>query len=93
MYSATPIAANIIIREKCNYKPLQSIPYSVFLLSSAPAANASVQGHLHLHALPRCSGGTNFMTTVAETRILPEDLDTTWKRMRAAFAELTESAL
>ena len=28
------------------------------------------------------------MTTVAETRILPEDLETTWKRMRAAFAEL-----
>ncbi len=28
------------------------------------------------------------MTTVAETRILPEDLETTWKRMRQAFAEL-----
>jgi len=29
------------------------------------------------------------MTTIAETRILPEDLETTWKRMRRAFAELT----
>jgi ATP adenylyltransferase len=51
------------------------------------AAGAGVTGHLHLHALPRWSGDTNFMTAVAETRILPEDLPTTWKRMRAAFAE------
>ena len=49
------------------------------------AAGAGVAGHLHLHALPRWAGDTNFMTTVAETRILPEDLATTWKRMRGAF--------
>ena len=48
---------------------------------------AGVAGHLHLHALPRWAGDTNFMTTVAETRILPEDLATTWKRMREAFGE------
>jgi ATP adenylyltransferase len=52
------------------------------------AGGAGVAGHLHLHALPRWAGDTNFMTTVAETRILPEDLETTWKRMRAAFGEL-----
>jgi ATP adenylyltransferase len=50
------------------------------------AGGAGVAGHLHLHALPRWAGDTNFLTTVAETRILPEDLETTWKRMRAAFA-------
>jgi len=47
-----------------------------------------VAGHLHLHALPRWAGDTNFMTTVAETRILTENLETTWKRMRQAFAEV-----
>jgi ATP adenylyltransferase len=52
------------------------------------AAGAGVAGHLHVHALPRWTGDTNFMTTVAETRILPEDLPTTWKRLRNAFAEL-----
>jgi ATP adenylyltransferase len=48
-------------------------------------AGAGVPGHVHMHALPRWDGDTNFMTTVAEARVLPEDLRTTWSKLRAAW--------
>jgi ATP adenylyltransferase len=49
------------------------------------AAGAGVAGHIHMHVLPRWVADANFMTAVAETRVLPELLDTTWERMRAEF--------
>jgi len=50
------------------------------------SAGAGKPRHIHLHVLPRWPGDTNFMTTVAETRVLPEDLPATWRKLRDAFA-------
>lgn len=50
-------------------------------------AGAGVPGHVHVHALPRWSGDTNFMTSVAEARVLPESLRASWEKLRAAWPE------
>jgi ATP adenylyltransferase len=51
------------------------------------AAGAGVAGHIHMHVLPRWVADSNFMTTVGETRVLPETLEQTWERLHAAWDE------
>lgn len=49
------------------------------------AAGAGVPGHVHAHVLPRWHGDTNFMTSVADARVLPEPFRDTWERLRAVW--------
>ncbi len=49
------------------------------------AAGAGVAGHIHMHILPRWFGDTNFMTAIGETRVLPEDLQTTYRKIKSKF--------
>jgi len=53
------------------------------------AAGAGVPGHFHVHVLPRWAGDTNFMTTVAGARVMPEALTATDERVRAAWPPRT----
>lgn len=55
-------------------------------LNIGASAGAGVAGHLHMHVLPRWSGDANFMTTVAETRILPEELSMTYQKLKEICA-------
>jgi ATP adenylyltransferase len=49
------------------------------------SAGAGIAGHIHMHVLPRWTGDGSFMSTVAETRVLPETLETTYDRVKAAL--------
>ena len=49
------------------------------------AAGAGVPTHLHGHVLPRWGADSNFMTTVAEARVMPEPLSTTWEKLSQAW--------
>ena len=51
-------------------------------------AGAGIPGHLHLHVVPRWGGDTNFMTTVGETKVLPEMLADTAAKLKPLFGRL-----
>ena len=76
----TAVAENALAAE---YQP-HGVNYG---LNVGRIAGAGFPGHLHLHLVPRWNGDTNFMTTVAESRVLPESLSATWTRLRKAIAK------
>jgi len=56
------------------------------------AGGAGVPDHVHVHVMPRWNADSNFMTAVAETRVLPESLPVTWAKLRGAWPAQRQSS-
>jgi ATP adenylyltransferase len=55
-------------------------------------AGAGILEHIHVHLVPRWNGDTNFMTVVGDTRVLPESLDDSGRKLRPIFERFGFSA-
>jgi ATP adenylyltransferase len=81
-------AAELMVLMRASERHLRAVyrPDGLNLgMNIGESAGAGIAGHIHMHVLPRWAGDGNFMSTVAQARVLPEELGTSWRRLRAAF--------
>jgi ATP adenylyltransferase len=61
--------------------------YNIGFNLGHPVSGGSIS-HLHAHIVPRWQGDTNFMPVIGQTRILPQALEDTWKKLVEAVATI-----
>ena len=87
--AAPETASDMILIARMAEKHLRAIysPEGLNLgMNIGKSAGAGIADHIHMHVLPRWTADANFMTTVGETRIIPEDLALTYQKLSRAFA-------
>ncbi|HOX37852.1 MAG TPA: HIT domain-containing protein [Candidatus Brocadiia bacterium] len=56
-------------------------------LNIGRVAGAGLEGHLHMHIVPRWNGDTNFMPVIGDTKIIPQALSDLWKELRGTIGQ------
>lgn len=81
------IGVFLALSEKILHKSLECDGFNIGM-NLGLAAGAGIIDHVHYHIVPRWSGDHNFMSTLAEIRVIPEDLRKTYQRLKKYFNEL-----
>lgn len=80
------------IRLSCNALTLRFSPQGFNVgINLGKVAGAGVDDHIHVHVVPRWVGDTNFMTVIADVRVMPENLLATYDKLRPGFADTSEN--
>lgn len=91
-----PELAEMMLLVKASMRALREIykPHGFNIgVNVGEAAGAGVAGHVHIHVVPRWTGDTNFTVILSGTKVVPEPLEDTFKRLRSVVKDKVEEAL